>query len=219
GPVGGGAGAGLGQRRPDGRCHGSGRYSTSRRRRARERTLASQPLDRDRDRAHRGTHTARPALGAALYRSAPNRGRRRRRGHVHLLPAEADRLVRSAGPIKVRRLAAGPLVAALEARFEIGRRVGIRLVVTLYADSPTVRCILDIDNQATWHRLRARVPTGLAGATAVAGTAFGSVARPPVVVAAADYPIETPVRTAPAHGFVAAASGARGLAIVAPGFF
>jgi len=134
-------------------------------------------------------------------------------------PPSGDRLVRAAGPIRVRRLAAGPLVAALEARFEIGRRVGIRLVVTLYADSPTVRCILDIDNQATWHRLRARVPTGLAGATAVAGTAFGSVARPPVVVAAADYPIETPVRTAPAHGFVAAASGARGLAIVAPGFF
>src|SRR5207244_6889298 len=52
------------------------------------------------------------------------------------------------GPIKVGRLAAGPLVAALEARFEIGRRVGMRLVAILYADSPMVRCILDIDNQA-----------------------------------------------------------------------
>ncbi len=134
-------------------------------------------------------------------------------------PPTGDRLVRAAGPIKVRRLAAGPLVAALEARFEIGRRVAIRLVVTLYADSPTVRCILDIDNQAAWHRLRARLPTGLAGAAAVAGTAFGSVARPPVVVAAVDYALETPVRTAPAHGFVAAASGARGLALIAPGFF
>ena len=114
-------------------------------------------------------------------------------------PPTGDRLVRAAGPIKVRRLAAGPLVAALEARFEIGRRVGIRLVVTLYADSPTVRCILDIDNQATWHRLRARVPTGLAGATAVAGTAFGSVARPPVVVAAdgADADAVVPVPVVP----------------------
>src|SRR5438876_871064 len=87
-PVADGAGAGIGQRRPGGRCHRSARYSTSRRRRARERTLARQPLDRGRDRAHRGTHAARPALGAALYRSAPNRGRRRCRGHVHLLPAE-----------------------------------------------------------------------------------------------------------------------------------
>jgi len=134
-------------------------------------------------------------------------------------PPAGDRLVRALGPIKVRRLAAGPLVAALEARFEIRRRVGIRLVAILYADSPIVRCILEVDNRAAWHRVRARLTTGLAGAAAVAGTAFGVVARPPVAVAAADYPLETPVRTAPAHGFVAAADGARGLAVFAPGFF
>jgi 2-O-(6-phospho-alpha-D-mannosyl)-D-glycerate hydrolase len=136
-------------------------------------------------------------------------------------PPAGDRLVRAAGPIKLRRLAAGPLVAALEARFEIRRRVGVRLVVTLYADSPVVRCILDLDNRAAWHRVRARLPLGggLAGAAAVAGTAFGSVARTPVAVDPKDYPLETPVRTAPAHGFAAAASGARGLALLAPGFF
>src|SRR5213076_2268559 len=100
-------------------------------------------------------------------------------------PPKGDRLFRSAGPIKVGRLAAGPLVAALEARFEIGRRVGIRLVAILYADSPMVRCILDIDNQAAWHRLRARSLVGLPGAAAVAGTAFGSVARPNAVPATA----------------------------------
>src|SRR2546427_2584037 len=121
--------------------------------------------------------------------------------------------------IKVGRLAAGPLVAALEARFEIGRRVGIRLVAILYADSPMVRCMLDIDNQTTWHRVRARLPVDLPGAHAVAGTAFGTVARPPMTFDPADYPLETPVRTAPAQGFVAAASGARGLALFAPGFF
>src|SRR5204862_202573 len=49
--------------------------------------------------------------------------------------------------------------------------------------------------------------------------AFGAVARPPVAIDPADYPLETPVRTAPAHGFVAAVSGARGLAVFAPGFF
>src|SRR5207245_9810826 len=58
-------------------------------------------------------------------------------------PPTGDRLVRAAGPIKVRPLAAGPLVAACEARFEIRRRVGIRLVAIVYADSPMVRCIID----------------------------------------------------------------------------
>jgi len=146
--------------------------------------------------------------------------------------------VRAAGPIKVRRLAAGPLVASLEATFtmrvgdgvteqrranSVTRRrpgqVEVRFVVMLHADSPVVRCIIDIDNQATWHRLRARVPTQLAGVPAVAGAPFGSVARLPVVARAADYPLETPVRTAPAHRFVAAADGRRGVALLAPGFF
>src|SRR5438067_2021603 len=91
-------------------------------------------------------------------------------------------------PFRVRRLAAGPLVAALEATFALraGKgvtqlrqvnsvtqsrpgRVEVRLVVMLHADSPVVRCILDLDNQATWHRLRARVPTDLTGVPAVAG--------------------------------------------------
>src|SRR6266566_3725979 len=153
-------------------------------------------------------------------------------------PPVRDRSVRAAGPIKVRRLAAGPLVASLEATFtmrvgdgvteqrranSVTRRrpgqVEVRFVVMLHADSPVVRCIIDIDNQATWHRLRARVPTQLAGVPAVAGAPFGSVARLPVVARAADYPLETPVRTAPAHRFVAAADGRRGVALLAPGFF
>jgi len=135
-------------------------------------------------------------------------------------PPVRDRIVRAAGPIKVRRLAAGPLVASLEATFEMrAGRIEVRLVVMLHADSPVVRCILDIDNQATWHRLRARVPTQLADVSALAGAPFGSVARPPLVVRAADYPLETPVPTAPAQRFVAAADGRRGLALLGPGFF
>ena len=128
-------------------------------------------------------------------------------------------MTRAAGPITVRRLAAGPLVAALEARFALHDRAGVRLVVILHADGPLVRCILEIENRTGWHRLRARVPTGLAGTTAVAGTGFGTVARPAVAVPAAGYPLETPVRTAPAHRFVAAANGPRGIALLAPGFF
>ncbi len=133
-------------------------------------------------------------------------------------PAAGDKPVR-AGPIRLRRIAAGPLVAALEARFAVRPDVSIRQVVSLHADSPLIRCVLEIDNAASWHRVRARIPTGLAGVAARAGTSFGAVARAPVVVPAAQYPLETPARTAPAHGFVAAASGARGLALFAPGFF
>src|SRR5881296_2745574 len=120
-------------------------------------------------------------------------------------PASGDRPVRAAGPIRVRRIAAGPLVAALEVRLEIRRRAAVRFVVMLHADSPVVRCLLDIENRAAWHRLRARVPTDLARATALAGAAFGAVARPPVAARAAEYPLETPVATAPAHRWVAAA--------------
>src|SRR5256886_1866454 len=94
-------------------------------------------------------------------------------------PRAGDRVSRAAGPITVRRLAAGPLVASLETTFEMRARNGVtqrrrangvaqsrpgsvhvRLVVTLHADSPMVRCIVDVDNEATWHRLRARLPTG-----------------------------------------------------------
>ncbi|HVH10492.1 MAG TPA: glycosyl hydrolase-related protein [Gemmatimonadales bacterium] len=134
-------------------------------------------------------------------------------------PLKGDRVARGGAPIAVRRLAAGPLVAALEAQVAVGRRATVRLVVMLSADAPLVRCILEIENRTGWHRLRARVPTGLAGAVAVAGSAFGAVARPPVHVRAGDYPLETPVRTAPAHRFVAAARGPRGLALLAPAFF
>ena len=143
-------------------------------------------------------------------------------------PPSRDRVVRAAGPLKVRRVAAGPLIAGIEVRLQMScgtgvrgkrGRVSVRLVITLHADSPVVRCILDVDNQATWHRLRARVPTNLSGVPAVAGAAFGTVARAPVAVHAADYPLETPVATAPAQRFVAVADGRRGLALLTPGFF
>ncbi len=134
-------------------------------------------------------------------------------------PPARDRITRSRGAITVRRLAAGPLVAALEARWEARPGVGARLVVQLHADSPLVRCSLEIDNRATHHRLRARVPVGLEDVAAVAGAAFGTAVRKAVTADPADYPRETPVRTAPAHRFVAAARGARGLAVLAPAFF
>jgi alpha-mannosidase len=136
-------------------------------------------------------------------------------------PPVRDRVTRSRGPITVRRLAAGPLVVALEARWQVLRDVAARLVVQLYADSPLVRCTLEIDNRATYHRLRARLPLGarLVDVAAVAGAAFGTAVRPAVTADPADHPLEAPVRTAPAQRFVAAARGARGLALLAPAFF
>ena len=134
-------------------------------------------------------------------------------------PPVRDRVKQSRGPITVRRLAAGPLVGALEARWEMTRGIDARSIVQVYADSPIVRVSLEIDNRNAHHRLRARLATGLAGALATAGTAFGAVPRPAVSADPAAYPRETPVRTAPAQRFVAAARAGRGLAVLAPGFF
>jgi alpha-mannosidase len=123
----------------------------------------------------------------------------------------------------VRRLAPGPLVASLEARWEVTRGIRARQLVQLYADSPIVRVTLEIDNQATYHRLRARLPTGIPGVSALAGSAFTALERPPVTgkgeADPAATPNEAPVRTAPAHRFVTAARGNRGLALLAPAFF
>ena len=134
-------------------------------------------------------------------------------------PPVRDRTTQSGGPVTVRRLAAGPLVAALEARWELVRGIDVRHVVRLYADSPIVRVTLEIDNRNRYHRLRARCVTGLEGVSVTAGAAFGVVERPAIRVDPTAYPRETPVRTAPAQRFVAVAHGNRGLAVLAPAFF
>jgi alpha-mannosidase len=134
-------------------------------------------------------------------------------------PPVHNRLTKSQGPITLRRLADGPLVGAIEARWQVTREISARLIVQLFADSPIVRATLDIDNRARYHRLRARFPTGLPEISATAGAAFGPVERAAVGVDDGLYPRETPVRTAPAHRFVAAARQTRGLALLAPAFF
>jgi 2-O-(6-phospho-alpha-D-mannosyl)-D-glycerate hydrolase len=138
-------------------------------------------------------------------------------------PAARDRLVRSQGPIRVRRVAAGPLVAGLETRWtmKVGAkkrgRVDVRMTVMLYADSPVLRCILDLDNGATDHRLRARLPMG-SQAPAVVGTQFG-YGREAGPLPDTGLPLEMAPRTAPAHRYVAVFGESRGLALFAPGFF
>lgn len=136
-------------------------------------------------------------------------------------PRARDRLRRVSGPVAVRTLAGGPLLAALEVRGRLTNATGyvdVRLILTLHAGSPALRCTLHLDNRATDHRLRLRVPTGVPGVAAVAGTQFGTVMRA-AAATTTHYPRETPVATAPAQRFVAVADGVRGLAVLAPGFF
>src|SRR2546427_5355159 len=110
-------------------------------------------------------------------------------------PPARDGVVRARGPVKDRRLGAGPLVAALEARQSLrGGRVGVRLVVMLHADSAAVRCVLEIDNRAAPHRVRARLPTALKGRAAGAGAPFGARAPPPAVAPPPHSPLATPLR-------------------------
>lgn len=142
-------------------------------------------------------------------------------------PVPGDWPRRATGPVAARVLFGGPLVAALEARWELtgGRRrgnkgpgrVGIRLLVLVHAGDPTLRCSLQVTNDARDHRLRARFPVG--PADLLAGTQFGCVRRDPVSVDPERYPGEIPAATAPAHGFVAACGNQAGLALLGAACF
>jgi mannosylglycerate hydrolase len=144
-------------------------------------------------------------------------------------PPIRDFLQKSRGPAAIRVLAAGPLVASVELRWQMAagrsplRRgtglVAVRLVLSVHSGSPALRCTYHIDNQGLNHRLRARLPSGASGGSAVSGSQFGSLARKPVEITAGAYPRETPVATQPAQRYVAHAGRGRGLAVFAPGFF
>lgn len=123
--------------------------------------------------------------------------------------------------VRPRIVARGPLAAAVEGRWTFAG-VEVRLRLILLAGEPFVRCVLDLENRATNRRLRARVPAGIVSPTAIAGTSFGAIERtgePTEPAVAPEGPAEAAVATAPAHRYVAAANGDRGLAIFAPGFF
>jgi alpha-mannosidase len=144
------------------------------------------------------------------------------RGDSYTFSAGPGSRVRGGVPVSSSAIAPGPLVGAVEARWSMksagSGSLSARLLVVLHADSPVVRLRFDIDNHAFDHRLRARFPVG-AGTAAAAGTALGVERRRAVAPAKEPHAIEQPVRTAPAQRFVAAGQGARGLAVLAPGFF
>jgi hypothetical protein len=133
---------------------------------------------------------------------------------------------RRAGRISVT--AEGPFVAGLgwPLALRCGRgarggegRVTARMTLEAVGDSPVLRCAIALDNQARDHRLRLRLPTGLRRCPVLAGAQFAVVERAAMKRAGRRFPAETPVATAPAHRWVAAARGGRGLAVFAPGFF
>jgi alpha-mannosidase len=117
-------------------------------------------------------------------------------------------------------VARGPLVGALELKTTL-RDGGVRARLTLavHAGSPLLRCTLDLENSVGDHRLRVRIPTGAPGDVVVAGGPFGAIRRVRRSFDPARYPRETPVSTAPAQRFVAAAGRVGGLAVLTPGFF
>jgi mannosylglycerate hydrolase len=134
-------------------------------------------------------------------------------------PARPRRFTQSSGRVRTRLSAAGPLVGVLESRWAFARsRLGVRLVVRLHAASPIVHCRIEVDNRAVDHRLRAKLPTGLAGADLLTGAQHGALRRVPARFDGRRFPAETPVATAPAHRFAAASRGDRGLALLVPGF-
>jgi hypothetical protein len=143
-------------------------------------------------------------------------------GDCYTASIDAGAGIRRARHGGLRIVAGGPLIAALESTWQIvragGGAISGRLLVALREDSPVVRLRLDVENQATNHRLRMRFPVG-AGMAALAGTALGCIERLPVPASRQAGAIEQGVRTAPAHRFVAAAAGSRGLVLLAPGFF
>jgi hypothetical protein len=134
-------------------------------------------------------------------------------------PARPRAFRRSMGPVRTRVLAPGPLVGVLESRWTFaGAGVGVRLAVRVHAGSPLVHVRLELDNRRGDHRLRVRLPIGVGGTRLLTGAQFGAFRRAPVRFDPRDYPDETPVPTAPVHRFVAAGKGARGLAVLVPGF-
>ena len=111
---------------------------------------AAQPRQRpagaDRGpRRHR--HPGRPPHRSAVSRAARSRVLRRHWRHLHLRAARrAIASAGCAGPVAVRVLARGPLVATLEVRGTLAVRVRpggrARLLLTLHAHSPALRCTL-----------------------------------------------------------------------------
>ena len=142
-------------------------------------------------------------------------------GDLYTFSSGGDRPIRGGRPVSQTVMAAGPLVGAMDTRWEMRSagdgEIRIRQLVLVYADSPIVRIRLEIENEATGHRLRARFPVPGAETT-LAGTALGSITRR-LDLPEAQHPSEYLPPAAPAHRYVAMTAGGPGVAVLSPGFF
>ena len=143
-------------------------------------------------------------------------------------PVRGDRPRKASRAGRPRVEAPGPYLASVawKVRLACGSapnrgdgKVRATLRLAIRGDEPFVRGEIELDNQASDHRLRLRLPLGFRDTRLRAGAQFGWVDREPGRPAGRRAPLEAPTATAPAHRWVAAARGDRGVALLLPGFF
>ncbi len=172
-------------------------------------------VDADGSFSIRDLRSGRHITGLGVVESEPDRG--------DLYTPDIDRLaVRRAQVLEVRCLAEGPLVAALEVRWEVApvmeSLVRGRTVLSLHAGESALRLRVEFDNWATDHRLRLRLPLEM-GAQVIAGSPFG-VERRGAGKLDTSWSDEAGLPTAPAHDFLCPADESHsGFRLDLPGFF
>ena len=160
--------------------------------------------------AHGVTHAA--FLGAHVVQRGPLRGTIEGRWRVRIPPSstvEPERVALTGyatPPVAVPAIGHSPLVAL---------ELAVRL--TLDAGANTVGIHISGDNSARDHRLRVVFSVGVRDAEVWADAAFGSVARAPLDVPAAERAMELPTASAPLHRYVSLYAGDRGATLFSDG--
>jgi alpha-mannosidase len=118
----------------------------------------------------------------------------------------------------------GPLRGQIETRWTIHRPGGdvpnvaeLTVSLTLDADAPLLRLIVEGVSLAFDHRLRLIVRTGVSNPDVYADAAFGPVRRVSLEVPPADARSELPPPTAPLHRYVSLFSAVRGATVFSDG--
>jgi len=144
-------------------------------------------------------------------------------------PVRGDRPRRASVAGRPRVQASGPYLASVawKARLACGSgprrgsgKVLASIRLSIRGDEAFVRGEIEVDNQASDHRLRLRLPLGLRNSRIRVGAQFGWQDREAGLPGRGRRAaLESPAATAPAHRWVAAARGGRGVALLLPGFF
>jgi alpha-mannosidase len=119
-------------------------------------------------------------------------------------PVGGDRPLRAAWSRSASTVWRGPLIAAIERRWNIRGRAHGTVSARLDAGSRLLRLVITGVNTGRDHRLRLVFPLGAGDGTSVAGMQFGAVSRVHERHRPEDFPGEWPVATAPLHRWVSA---------------